>query len=531
MKHKENTILTINDFPKSKLAVKFSVVVSIMMSAAILASCLYVYEKNSALILRNLQNQLQLAANTIAISVDGDKFEQLNGKVSMNTPEYRQIKGVIKQFVTNNQYLGFEDNNIYMFRRISKNLLEFTVMLHDKYVGNPYKIRDEMLPTLEIGTPGYTDLYNDENGAWVSAYAAILNSSNNVVGIVETDFHNNVYLAAVKNEIYSIIPFAVAGIILAVSVIVFMSRTISKPISEISKATILLANGDFEVSVPVTTSDETGVLTRAFNYMARELKEKEFIRKKNQELTEAYHKCDALNQALEEASRAKSEFLSIAAHDLKNPLQIIMGYSQVLQTHSEENGNIYRNAENISKGAKRMLDVIDQLLETDAIETGKLKLDKKLTDIGELIKKVVDNNSSLAKNKNQILGYSNKLKHMVVVDEDRIYEVMDNLISNAVKFSPCGKNINVYVKRVNSANSDHGKTIIEVKDMGPGLTANDLENLFGKYSRLSALPTSGESSTGLGLSIVKQLVELHGGKVWAESKGKNKGSTFFVELS
>ena len=82
----------------------------------------------------------------------------------MNTPEYHQIKGVIKQFVTDNKYLGFEDNNVYAFRRISKNLPKFTVMLHDRYVGNPYEIRDEMLLTLEKGIPGYTDLYNNENG-------------------------------------------------------------------------------------------------------------------------------------------------------------------------------------------------------------------------------------------------------------------------------------------------------------------------------------------------------------------------------
>ncbi|MGR3218657.1 MAG: hypothetical protein ACUZ8H_02420 [Candidatus Anammoxibacter sp.] len=97
MRHTKSVIRTTDD-SSTKLAVRFSIVVSILMFTAILTSCLYGYKKNSGLILRNLQNQLQPAANTIAISIAGDNFEQLNGKLSMNTPEYRQIKGVIKQF-------------------------------------------------------------------------------------------------------------------------------------------------------------------------------------------------------------------------------------------------------------------------------------------------------------------------------------------------------------------------------------------------------------------------------------------------
>ncbi|MDW8466611.1 MAG: sensor histidine kinase [Chloroherpetonaceae bacterium] len=130
-------------------------------------------------------------------------------------------------------------------------------------------------------------------------------------------------------------------------------------------------------------------------------------------------------------------------------------------------------------------------------------------------------------------------------------EVFENLVSNAIKYSPEGKSIWVSVKCQSlttlppavmqsfttytngvsdSAPSQQSVILIAVKDEGQGLTEDDMRRVFGKFQRLSARPTGGESSTGLGLSIVKSLVELHGGKVWVESAGKDKGATFFVAL-
>ncbi|MDW8465755.1 MAG: sensor histidine kinase [Chloroherpetonaceae bacterium] len=106
----------------------------------------------------------------------------------------------------------------------------------------------------------------------------------------------------------------------------------------------------------------------------------------------------------------------------------------------------------------------------------------------------------------------------------------DNLISNAIKYSPHGKHIWVSMEEHQDVATLQKVVRIAVKDEGQGLSEADMQKLFGKFQRLSAKPTGGESSTGLGLAIVKQIVELHGGKVWAESEGKDKGATFFVEL-
>ncbi|PIO48651.1 MAG: hypothetical protein CMR00_04040 [[Chlorobium] sp. 445] len=135
-------------------------------------------------------------------------------------------------------------------------------------------------------------------------------------------------------------------------------------------------------------------------------------------------------------------------------------------------------------------------------------------------------------NKRQVLSFQGEQGCVVFVDPDRMREVMDNLISNAIKYSPEGKSISVRVQHITNSNGkkDEQSVLISVRDEGQGLTKEDMQKLFGKFQRLSARPTGGESSTGLGLAIVKQLVELHGGTVWAESEGKDKGSIFRVKL-
>jgi signal transduction histidine kinase len=516
---------------KSRLVVKMALVLSILMFLGISTSGLWMYQKSVDLILMNLQNQLQLAANTIAITIDGDEYHKLRGKESVGTPEYREIRNVLEQFVRFNRDLGFEPECVYTFRRISQDSLEFTVMLHDQYVGNRYPVREEMLPAWEEGKSSYTEIYQDENGTWVSAYAPILNRQYEVVGIVEVDFKDNVYLMATKDEIFFVMLFSLAGIGLAILIAVLLNRLITKPIIRISRAAIRFSSGEFNVSVPVTTNDEIGMLSRAFNYMVKEIKEKEIIRLQNKELREAYAKLDALNQSLQEANRLKSEFLSIAAHDLKSPLQVISGFAEMITNTPDQHPHVYRNAEKIHKATRRMLVLINHLLDTTAIESGKFKLNREWADISALAERIVENNRALAERKEQQLLLSTERDCTAYVDVKHMAEVMDNLVNNAIKFSPAGKIIRVDVHKLANHGSKNGKVQFVVKDNGPGLSKEDQQKLFGEFMRLSAQPTGGESSTGLGLSIVKQVVELHGGKVWAESEGKGKGAVFVVELS
>lgn len=234
------------------------------------------------------------------------------------------------------------------------------------------------------------------------------------------------------------------------------------------------------------------------------------------------------NQELLELNELKTRFLSIASHDLKNPLQSILGYSELIQEEAEQNATISKMAQSISRASQKMLGIIKDLLDTSAIESGKLELNKSVLDFSELVAMVCDDFQMMLEKKSQTLTINTEAGCVIMADASRLREVIENLISNASKYTPNGGKISVRIKRI-QRKSEH---IIQcaISDTGLGLSAEDQKKIFGKFQKLSARPTAGESSTGLGLSIVKQLVELHGGKVWAESAGKDCGSTFFIEL-
>lgn len=486
----------------------------------------WLYQKDKQRVLENLQNQLQLAANTISLSINGDMYKELKGKESVHTEKYAEVISVLERFMVNS-YLGFERNNIYTFRMINDSTLQFTAMLDQQYVGNTYAIRDEMRPTLENGQPSYTDIYMDENGTWVSAYAPILDSAGEVVGLVEVDFQNNVYLLSLQQEQREIMIFMIVALLISLILSLLFARYLSRPITEVSKGAVEISKGNFEIKIPVRTSDEIGRLTRAFNFMVQEIQEKEYIRSKNEEISEANRKLDELNRSLLEANRLKSEFLAIAAHDLKNPLQVIQGYLEIISLNTKPGEKTHEYCESISAATLRMLKLIRQLLDTTAIESGQLKLQKENINLTELLNDIVMDQQKLAKKKQQTIHFTGGKNSMIHADPARMHEVFENLLSNAVKFSPYGKNIFVSLDNP----KDNESTVrIAVKDEGPGLTGEDKQKLFGRFMRLSALPTGGEVSTGLGLSVVRQLTELHDGKVWAVSEGRDKGSTFFVEL-
>lgn len=262
----------------------------------------------------------------------------------------------------------------------------------------------------------------------------------------------------------------------------------------------------------------------------------EELRTINEELEKASVELSEKNEELREANEIKSELLGIVAHDLKNPLQVIIGYTGLLQEAVKEFPAAHRTLHMINKSSDKMLNLVTELLETATIDSGKLKMNITAVDIGELAKKVVKGISHLAEKKKQDIALSISQGWVVRGDKMLLQQVMDNLISNAVKFSPFGKTIWVTIGckpgRDNSRNLGAGEgsiVIFEVRDEGPGLTCDDKSKLFGKFQRLSAKPTGGETSTGLGLSIIKDLVELHNGEIHVESE-PGKGSTFSVHL-
>jgi signal transduction histidine kinase len=228
------------------------------------------------------------------------------------------------------------------------------------------------------------------------------------------------------------------------------------------------------------------------------------------------------NRLLEEATQQKSHMLSVASHDLKNPLQSIIGFSEILQDELE-NPEMKNMAGIIISSSRDMLKQINEILDAAAIESKNLKLNLKKVSVNEVVKEIIKNNNFRARQKKQILEISLMDNNYVIADDHWLKIALDNVVNNAIKYSPTEKHILVSTQRVN------GNVLIRIKDEGQGLTNEDLEKMFRRYQRLSAKPTGGESSTGLGLSIVKDIIDLHNGKIWAV-KNPADGAEFIIQL-
>ncbi|MBF0329125.1 MAG: HAMP domain-containing histidine kinase [Nitrospirae bacterium] len=229
---------------------------------------------------------------------------------------------------------------------------------------------------------------------------------------------------------------------------------------------------------------------------------------------------------LAELNQLKNKFLGIAAHDLRNPLSAIRGLSEVLIMDNENLTDDQKEIiAMINSTSDQMLSLVNELLDVSVIESGKLDLKKKIGSLKKVIEERIKICSMTAGKKNIVIDASIPNLPDLAFDESRINQVVDNLIGNAIKFSPAGSTVRVEALY----DSEKGESIASVSDQGPGLSDDDKGKLFGEFQKLSARPTGGEKSTGLGLSIVKKIIDAHEGRIWVESNA-SKGARFCFSL-
>lgn len=231
-------------------------------------------------------------------------------------------------------------------------------------------------------------------------------------------------------------------------------------------------------------------------------------------------------ERLRQLNEIKNKFLGIAAHDLRSPLALIQSYIDIINNSDicsdEEQRNYFFNK--VKATTKRMLNLINDLLDISAIESGNLQLELQVSDLVPFLKETVENHELTAKAKSiTIAGEIPEVLPEAAIDLRRITQVVDNLITNAVKFSP--KNTRVTLK----AETIGTEIKISVIDQGQGIPETELPKLFQEFGKTSVRPTDGEKSTGLGLAIVKKIVNGHSGKVGVTSK-VGVGSTFYLTL-
>lgn len=230
-------------------------------------------------------------------------------------------------------------------------------------------------------------------------------------------------------------------------------------------------------------------------------------------------------QRMKLLDKEKDDILGIAAHDLKNPLTSIIGMSDLLRKtrHQISEEQQHQYLERISNSGQRMMHIVTNLLDVNALESGHFHLSAETVSVSQLSRDILQQYESALKAKNLHTVVDIDGSVFVTADLNACIRIVDNLLSNAIKFSPAGKTIWLTISQ------HHGTGRLEVRDEGPGLSGEDQQHLFTKFSKLSPTPTAGEHSSGLGLSIVKKLSEAQGGSVRCIST-LGAGTSFIVEL-
>ena len=234
---------------------------------------------------------------------------------------------------------------------------------------------------------------------------------------------------------------------------------------------------------------------------------------------------ESKNDQLKELNELKNSFLGMASHDMRNYLSAIKGYSQILQEDGKELPEKTKDQflDFIYKSSENMLKMVNDLLDVSVIESGKLQLDLQLESFKNLIDHHIMINQFFADKKNINIQSDLHDVSKCRIDANKIGQVIDNLISNAIKFSESGKSIFISLKE------QEGKLIFSVKDEGPGISDEDQAKLFQHFQKLSARPTAGESSSGLGLAISKKMIQAHEGSLNVTSQ-LGSGATFWFEI-
>ncbi|OKH36916.1 hybrid sensor histidine kinase/response regulator [[Phormidium ambiguum] IAM M-71] len=290
-----------------------------------------------------------------------------------------------------------------------------------------------------------------------------------------------------------------------------------QPWSSQSPALIIL-----RLKTQESASNRFNLLNKKIDELAKEIRQRQ---KAEEERAKLLVQEQTARAEAEKLNRLKDEFISTISHELRTPLNAILGWAHILRTTKVDEARMQRALETIERNARSQSQLIDDLLDISRIITGKIRLNVRAVDLWPVIEAAIETVRPAADAKNiRLQSVLDPAAGPVLGDSERLQQIVWNLLSNAVKFTPKDGRVQVCLQRVNS----HVEII--VADNGQGISAEFLPYVFDRFRQADNSITRSFGGLGLGLAIVRQLVELHGGTVYAESPGEGQGATFTIKL-
>lgn len=291
----------------------------------------------------------------------------------------------------------------------------------------------------------------------------------------------------------------------------FLHYLILRPIKDIERGARVIGKGNLEYRIKVASKDEIGMLAKAFNEMAVQLKQ---LRARDKLI-----------------SKMKSEFISIAAHQLRTPLAAIKWTIKMILDGDmgKINFDVTEHLERTYQSNSRLISLMNALLDVSHLEQGKFLCDLKEASIEDTLKDIVGYSNELALERDIKIKLETPKESLpkIKVDSEKFALALQNLFNNAMKYSQLHSEVNVVLKHIKDETEEFIQ--IEIKDSGIGIDKEDQKRLFTKFFRAEKATRFAADGTGLGLFITKNIIEAHGGKIWFKSE-EGKGTTFYVRL-
>ncbi len=418
---------------------------------------------------------------------------------------------------------------------------------------NPQRVKtavtnSEILKAI-TGNSQIDDFINEQNELYLMGHAPVKGFSGWSVIVAQSA---NEALSGITRLAWVALGVVIVAVIAISFIALLLSKTITRPIRELAvAANRITTTGNLDEQIPITSQDEVGELSASFNGMVlalrktrlalehwnRELEHKVDLR--TQQLTTTNEKLGQINDQLERANLHKSQFLANMSHELRTPLNAIIGFSEILQDQvfGEMNEKQLRYVNNILTSGRHLLGLVNDVLDLAKVEAGRMELHWERFSSGQAISETLTQLSPLATKKElQITSELSGGLDVISADRVRFRQILYNLISNAIKFTPQGGTIQIRgnlqpAKMSNNSDllNSSEVAVFAIQDTGIGIALENLENIFDSFRQVDNSYSRQYQGTGLGLSLTRRLIEMHGGEIGVTSV-PGIGSTFTFTL-